>query len=184
MQKLAFVMILAGFAVGSLWAQGPEGASRSSLGVSAGVSTPTSTFGKTVGIGFGGAVQFQYQFQRMVAFTGSLGYMYWTEKERVELGSNSVKSKAGAFQALVGFKYYFIERFYGLAEGGYSALTYTVKSTIGSNPTTELTPSDNEFVFALGAGALFKPFDVEAKYFVLHPDLTNFVFSVGYTFDL
>jgi hypothetical protein len=129
MKKLLLVVIalaVVAFANSNSYSQ----AGKISFGVGADVALPvTSGFSDGWGIGIGGTVKVYYQFNDLVKFTGTAGYMTFS-------GKDVNGFKAGSWSQIpvvVGARYYFTPasasmRFYGAFEMGLIFSSYTSAS--------------------------------------------------------
>ena len=154
--------------------------SQSKITASPGVefSVPTGDFADAAGVGFGISGRIQYAYQPNLGFMGTLGYVWWGSKD-----AGSVKYSARALQILVGPKYYFQKNFYGLAEVGIYSVTGSVEGSFAGTP-YDVSDTESDFMFGLGAGYEYQKFEFEVKYFLVDPDVTNLAFRVGYRFGI
>lgn len=171
-------MVVAGLAFG----QGMPGKGMMSLGIGGELSIPTaSDFSDANGMGFGGSGRFQYGLENNVTLYGTIGYMYWPEKEDV----SGFDYKLTGLEFLAGGKYGFGKGFYGLAELGICSFTASVEYT---DPFTGQSfsgdESESKFMLAPGVGYAWQGLTIEAKYYLLDSDFANLRFRVGYDFAL
>jgi hypothetical protein len=181
MKKLFAVALATMVVAGLAFGQGMPGKGMMSLGIGGELSIPTATdFSDANGMGFGGSGRFQYGLQDNVTLYGTVGYMYWPQKEDVQ----GFDYKLTGLEFLAGGKYGFGSGFYGLAELGISSFTATVDINDPILGTFSAEESESKFMLAPGVGYAWKGLTIEAKYYLLDSDFANLRFRVGYDFAL
>lgn len=128
-------------------------------GIEATVQLPVGNFGDVAGIGLGGSVLYDYDFNPMWAVTGRVGYIYHLEKE-----NGAAKTTYSQIPILVGAKYtigpdlpLFIT-----GEVGLYMVTADADVTIGGT-TFSASSDDTKLGISVGAGYPLGPVDLKVN---------------------
>lgn len=182
MKKTIFFAVL----VALLFTTGLTNAqSKMKLGVGAFVGLPMGTFGDITSIGFGGAVQGEYDMGDKLVGTLTTGYLLFSGKDvsGTKLGDWSI------IPIMVGGKYFFAQNIYGTVQAGLNMVSYKIPATtytlFGMTVTTpEQTFNETKFGYAIGVGYDMGQFDISAKYGTFATDASYLGVTALYKFGL
>jgi len=179
MKKTIFFAVL----VALLFTTGLTNAqSKMKLGVGGFVGVPMGTFGDITSMGFGGAVQGEYEMGDKLVGTFTTGYLIFSGKDvsGLKMGDWSI------IPLLVGGKYFFANNLYGAAKVGLNMVSYTSPEiklgTIVIFPETKV--SETKFGYAIGAGYDMGTLDLSINYGTFATDASYMGLTVLYKFGL
>ncbi|MBZ0199126.1 MAG: hypothetical protein K8H86_04605 [Ignavibacteriaceae bacterium] len=159
--------------------------SKMQLGVGGFVGMPMGTFGDVTSLGFGGAVQGEYELGDKMVGTFTTGYLIFSGKEETIAGLTVKYGDWSVIPLMVGTKYYFADDFYGAVQAGLNMVSYTVPSqTFFGFTTPETTVSSSEFGYAVGVGYGMGAVDLFAKYGSFGTNATYVGLTALYKFGL
>ena len=144
MKKLLLLTAICGFlSFSSAYAQKDPAMNGPKLGIGVEFGLPVGDFGDVYNLGVGGSLVYQHPLATNLNFTGSAGYINFSNEDNA-----LVKVNAAAIPVKAGIRYFFAENFYGGAELG--AAFYT-----GDN-------SGTAFAYSPGIGVEFPVADKAA----------------------
>jgi hypothetical protein len=127
--------------------------------VGAELGLPMGDFGDAAGIGFGGSLRYEGTINDNLNWTGTLGYLTFSEKDNSGLKVSMIPVQAGV-------KYYFTESFsgfYGAAELGVHMVKSKFEGEFFGVPVS-VSESSTEFSFAPALGYHLGAVDVALRY--------------------
>jgi hypothetical protein len=181
MKKVLVLLVLCLVMVGLTNAQ----TSKMKLGVGVTVGLPMGTFGDVVSLGYGGAVQGEYELGDKLVGTLATGYLVYSGKD---IGGFTAPNWS-IIPIQVGAKYFFTPNLYGAAQLGLNLISFKVQVpsfnfTTGTVTYTEESQNESKFGFGVGAGYDLGSLDFSVRYTTYASDVSAIIFTALYKFAL
>jgi hypothetical protein len=146
--------------------------------VGADLALPMGDFGDVSGLGFGGSLKYEGAINDNINWTGSVGYLSFSEKDDSGVKISMIPILAGA-------KYYFNTSFEGFYAGAELGLSINKAKVDLGDFGGEVSDSSTDFAFAPQIGYHLANIDLTARYLVVSTDgesANSLGFRVAYVF--